>query len=498
MRHANETKPPLGTNPDGLSEGFGYPRECSTGANCHDATQQLGWTFENVVTHPNAKDNCCHGTKNSMAVQYEAFPPIDPVQENNEYIRYCLCDEGWMGSSCELEMKPWVPWSYIGFGLVLTTGLAAAVLGPTAFLDFASEKRVFKETMTDKQGQEVPFMWSGLNLFFQYYLMGCGAFVYSVSWTDDFILVEILRALSNIFMGAFEVIGDILLPDDYTNNDATAIKMALATSVPMLLYVQALTGKQKNPKTGQTSFTYFGNKVIYVIMPALTIPVVGTLFRPIVGCHFDSSSMNPRPLNPEDESTRKPPIEMQFLPISMRQDCAFGDQTETYFWMGIGLMIPFWAVGIYFGSLGKTDTMTFPVHRGYHVIHTQLMVIVAMAYRAFKMRHPMYLTTTLLIVNLIEVALVVVFKPNDHLPINRMRLYVVSLSVLFSCCGFLAQLVDDRTSWVSAIVLCISTLGWAGGVGYMVFGGGGGGGAPQPVSDLELVEDSEDSEDGED
>ena len=105
MRHANETKPPLGTNPDGLSEGFGYPRECSTGANCHDATQQLGWTFENVVTHPNAKDNCCHGTKNSMAVQYEAYPPIDPVQENNEYIRYCLCDEGWMGSSCELEMK---------------------------------------------------------------------------------------------------------------------------------------------------------------------------------------------------------------------------------------------------------------------------------------------------------------------------------------------------------------------------------------------------------
>ena len=496
MRNANETKPPLGSNPEGLSLGFGYPRECMTGASCTGATQQQGWTYENIVVHENAKDACCHGQTNTGAIQYEVFPAVSQVQEDNEFIRYCLCDEGWLGSACEFEVQSWIPWTYMATGFVLTTGLAVVVLGADAF-DFNSAERKFKDTMTDHKGQDAPFLWGGLNLVFQYYLMGCGAFCYSVAWTDDFFLINFMRAISSFFMGAFEVIGDYILPDDYTNNDTTAIKMALAISVPTLLYAQAFAGKQKNPKTGKTTFSFFGNTVIYLVMPMLTIPVVGTLFRPIVGCHFDGSGMNPQPLSPQDESNRNPPIEMQFLPVSQRQDCSFGDQTQTYFWMGVALMIPFWTVGVYFGAIGKTDSMTFPVHRGYHVIHTQLMVIVAMAYRAFKMRHPMFLTLTLLLMNLIELALVLVFKPNNHLPINRLRLYVCTLSVVWSLCGFLAQLINDRASLVSAILLCVSTLVWGGGVSYLVITSGGGENA-QPASDLEMEEAEGDDEDGED
>jgi hypothetical protein len=125
------------------------------------------------------------------------------------------------------------------------------------------------------------------------------------------------------------------------------------------------------------------------------------------------------------------------------------------------------------------------------------MVIVAMAYRAFKMRHPMFLTTTLLLMNLIELALVLVFKPNNHLPINRLRLYVCTLSVVWSSCGFLAQLINDRASLVSAILLCVGTLVWGGAVGYLVKAGGGGENA-QAASDLEMEETEGEGEDSED
>lgn len=493
MRYGNETKPPLGTNEEGLSESYGYSRSCTTGASC-EGTSQLGFTWGNLIANENSKDNCCHGTTNGAAVQFEQFPPAAADQDDNEYIRYCLCDEGWMGSSCEIEMLPWIPWAYVFGGLIFTTGLAIGVSGLTAFTDFASPDRKFKESMTNKKGEDVVFKWGAVQLVFQYYLMGCGAFVYSVAWTDNFFLISFLRAMSNLFMGAFEVLGDLVLPDDYTNNDATAIKMVLAIMVPTFLIAQTMVGAKTNPKTKKKVYSYGGSIIIYNIMPMITIPVVGTLFRPIVGCHFDSSSMNPQPLSAEDESTRSIPIEMQFLPYDMRKDCAFGDQQETYFWMGVGLMIPFWALGLYLGSAGNTMNMPFPLHKGYHIMHTQLMVLVAMAYRAFKMRHPMYLVTMLFLVNLIELALILVFKPNDHLPINRLRLYVNSLALMWSAIGFLAQIINDRTSMISAILLCVGTLAWGGGVAFMMSKSGDGDmSGENKMAELEMQADDDES-----
>ena len=155
--------------------------------------------------------------------------------------------------------------------------------------------------------------------------------------------------------------------------------MTLAVSVPAFLIAYCLVHATPHPKTGRRMFTYAGSFIIYTLLPMITIPVVGTLFRPIVGCHFDAPWMDPVPLRPEDESTRAAPIEMQFQPVHLRHDCAFGDKTETYFDLGVGLMIPFWAIGLFLGSQGSTERMLFPVHKGFHVLHTQLMVVVAMA-----------------------------------------------------------------------------------------------------------------------
>ena len=99
-----------------------------------------------------------------------------------------------------------------------------------------------------------------------------------------------------------------------------------------------------------------------------------------------------------------------------------------------------------------------------------------------------------MVVNLLELALVLVFKPNNHLPINRLRLYVCLLSVMWSSGGFFAQLINDRASLISAILLCVSTLGWAGGVGYMVATGSSSDGAAS-TSDLEMESVDEDDDD---
>ena len=36
--------------------------------------------------------------------------------------------------------------------------------------------------------------------------MGCGSFCYSIAWTDNFPLIIVLRFVSDIMMGAFEVL----------------------------------------------------------------------------------------------------------------------------------------------------------------------------------------------------------------------------------------------------------------------------------------------------
>ena len=146
--------------------------------------------------------------------------------------------------------------------------------------------------------------------------------------------------LRSFFIGFFEIIANLIVPDDWTSKDASMIKMIFSACVPIMLLASAImTGKDK--KTGE--WTQAGATIVYFILPMINIPVVATLFRPIVGathgfcsvadagqhmvfinavaltgCNFDVEGMNPVANESEDEITRDPPIEVSFLPVLLR------------------------------------------------------------------------------------------------------------------------------------------------------------------------------------
>ena len=103
--------------------------------------------------------------------------------------------------------------------------------------------------------------------------MGCGSFCYSIAWTDNFPLIIVLRFVSDIMMGAFEVLADLILPENWTSNDAQTVKMTLAVSVPAFLIAYCLVHATPHPKTGRRMFTYAGSFIIYTLLPMITIPV---------------------------------------------------------------------------------------------------------------------------------------------------------------------------------------------------------------------------------
>jgi hypothetical protein len=359
--------------------------------------------------------------------------------------------------------------------------MAFAVLGHEHLTNFGAEHRNFIEHHTpDDEGA---WNWAAANIMFQYYLMGAGAFTYSIAWTDDFFILSMFRAITTFLMDFFEILGEWILPDDWTNNDAALVKICLAVILPIFVVLQANISRgtvqaadikkrrangDNTGKAGDRVYSHFGLILIYVVMPMLTIPVSATLFKPIVGCHLNVDSMNPAPVRPEDEADRMGSIDAQFMPVDQRNDCSFGTSTEVYMYVGIVLMIPFWMGGLYLGANGDPSSdIAFPIHKGFYVLHTQLMVLVAMSYRAFKLRHPMSLTVSITVLNLLSIALVAVYKPNDHLSLNRVRLAAAALAAMMSTCGLIAQLIDDRSSFLSAGILIVTLLVWMGGVVFL-------------------------------
>ena len=82
----------------------------------------------------------------------------------------------------------------------------------------------------------------------------------------------VLRFVSDIMMGAFEVLADLILPENWTSNDAQTVKMTLAVSVPAFLIAYCLVHATPHPKTGRRMFTYAGSFIIYTLLPMITIP----------------------------------------------------------------------------------------------------------------------------------------------------------------------------------------------------------------------------------
>eukprot|EP01050_Picozoa_sp_SAG11_P019342 SAG11_NODE_3064_length_2717_cov_1.713140_4_plen_88_part_00 len=70
----------------------------------------------------------------------------------------------------------------------------------------------------------------------------------------------------------------------------------------------------------------------------------------------------------------------------------------------------------------------------------------------------------MLTLNFLELLCVLWLKPNDHLKLNRTRLYMLGLNMCFVVSACIAQLVNDTTSYASAIALCALLLLWIVGV----------------------------------
>lgn len=282
----------------------------------------------------------------------------DYPTDGNTWVRYCKCPAGFIGSKCEVEQKPYIPWVYACIGFILTTIGMVGYMG-TEHLSPIPKGRKLTVAIPDDMSSD--FYLTAVNVFVQYYMMGCGVFVYAVPWSD-FFLIDILRAVSSIFVDFFGILSDVLLPDSWSSKDSDAFKMLFATVAPVLLLATAMfMGKEKKDKKGKQEWNSLGATIIFFVLPLINIPVVATLFKPIVGCHLMVDSMNPMPLVLEDEINRNPPVEVSFLPTPLRNDCSLGDSQNTFFYLGTFLLIPFWLVGLYLGSAADANMMAFPV-----------------------------------------------------------------------------------------------------------------------------------------
>ena len=113
------------------------------------------------------------------------------------------------------------------------------------------------------------------------------------------------------------------------------------------------------------------------------------------------------------------------------------------------------------------------------------MTLVAMAYRAFRVRFPRWDAPATYTVRssgcLTQLATQFLgnnsiciehcrdtdhrnFKPNDDVRLTRIRVYASGLMCVFATCGVIAQLIDDKESSISALALCGGVVAWIGAV----------------------------------
>jgi hypothetical protein len=74
------------------------------------------------------------------------------------------------------------------------------------------------------------------------------------------------------------------------------------------------------------------------------------------------------------------------------------------------------------------------------------------------------LVTILFVLNIVEILIIVIFKPNDDVRLTRIRVYASGLMCVFATCGVIAQLIDDKESSISALALCGGVVAWIGAV----------------------------------
>jgi hypothetical protein len=375
-------------------------------------------------------------------------------------VRYCKCADGFVGPLCSTKMQPLVPLVYVIVGFLASTGLLFLLLDRKELLQAPrrADRRI--EHGVEGVGQRELAL-KCLSFLLESFMMASGVFSYSVQWSKDFTLIAVLRFLAHSVLEAFSAFSHLFLPDSWSSRDTFSIQIMFSTALPMMMLAHAWASRVPDPTTNELELTAGGITIVYTVLPLFTIPTVGVLFKPIVSCHLQADFINPSETAAEDQYyvPRSAPPEELFLPPSERTDCSYGKATTDYFWLGFCLLVPFWLIGLYFGTQGGRQ-QRFALLRGYQAWHTQLLVGCAMAYRAFKRHHPKMLCLTLLVLNVVELGLVWRWRPCDMHLLNAVRLSGALLAVIWCGIGVTAATIADSADDTSGMLLLMSMAVW--------------------------------------
>ena len=192
----------------------------------------------------------------------------------------------------------------------------------------------------------------------------------------------------------------------------------------------------------------------------------GCLFKPVVGCNFLATSMNPHEDAAHYDSRHRPPPEEElFAPPSLQLQCSYGQATYNYFWLGVACFLPFWIMALIANTQPQSETSVFALHVGYRAWHTQLQVCCAMAWRAFANANPVALTFLLTSLIAVELALVWRWQPSNLPLLNQARMQGSVLALLWGLCSCVAAVIDDSADDRSGIFVVLVSTAWLAVVG---------------------------------
>jgi hypothetical protein len=187
---------------------------------------------------------------------------------------------------------------------------------------------------------------------------------------------------------------------------------------------------------------------IQIVLPEILLPVVRRLFAPLAGCIF------------YHETEHSPCGTSACLARLITLSCSF--HKPLYVWLftaGTILLVPAWtailhAMVTYQAHMenGRRQPR-WPLLPWYAFYHGQMKVALAIMADCFR-DHPLVMLLGLFGGSLAELVLVAVYKPHQHMQLNRYRLHGATFAVWSCVCAFLALAIDDRTDSTSIAVFC--------------------------------------------
>ena len=372
-----------------------------------------------------------------------------PNRTGGDFVRYCKCSEGFYGKLCEEEMNPALPIVYALLQFAVTTKFLLAM--SSEHLSAAADAGV------ERAAQE-GLDWTAAAHAAENLMMGIGSFSGAVPWSHNWIMVKVLRFVKSTLLEFFDSLCQLLFPS-WTFRDTFRIQILVAAMGPILLMGHAwavstgLTGysrdrqqRERNrerdrenarnrPPVASTNSDSFdfgaANKPVFTLLPLLLIPVVGTLFNPIVSCNLSVEWLWPEPVAPSNG--REPRAQDTFIPEHLRRGCSWGSG-ESYTEIGMALLIPFHIGWLVIMMNSDEDKLRHPLKKGYLAWHAQLLVACAISYQCFKNYHPKVLCGSLTCLMSCELWLLRRWQPCRHRLLNDLRIVGAALGLLGGVC----------------------------------------------------------------